>query len=171
MPKRLDLRNDFEEVYGYVVERGKSFDPTTTDGPGDTGPVTCIDFGFGFEQSGWAALVFDTRPDARPDGAWNHYIKGNDLKRPQWSAVSKTNRDESVMFVLPDGTVREVPQSSRDDFAADLGDLLKSVLLKARADGVFDTLPKASRCELGVEEQEGGYGWPAYGDRGKENFV
>jgi hypothetical protein len=45
------------------------------------------------------------------------------------------------------------------------------VLLKARADGVFAGLPKTARCELGVEEQEGTYGWPAYEERGRDNLA
>jgi hypothetical protein len=52
-----------------------------------------------------------------------------------------------------------------------LGDLLKSVLLRARSDGVFAHLPRSPQCELGVEEHDGNYGWPAYEERGKENLA
>jgi hypothetical protein len=52
-----------------------------------------------------------------------------------------------------------------------LGELIKAVLLKARADGVFAELQKAPGCEFGVEHQEGHYGWPPDEDRGKENVA
>lgn len=171
MAKQLDLRKDFAEVYAYLAERVRSFDPEANDGPGDPGPITRIDVGYGFEKSGWVALIFDTRPDPEPDGEWNEHIDGNDLERPRWLAAHEANDDKPVRLILPDGTERELPPGSCDAFATVFGDLLKGVLLKARADGVFAGLPKAPRCELGVEEQEGGYGWPAYEERGQDNLV
>ena len=40
------------------------------------------------------------------------------------------------------------------------------------AAGIFVKLPKAQRCELGVEDPTTGeFGWPSYDDRGKENLV
>jgi hypothetical protein len=45
------------------------------------------------------------------------------------------------------------------------------MLLEARTKGVFRDLPKAERCELGVEDPTTGeFGWPSYDDRGKENL-
>ncbi len=168
---RLDLRTDFTEIYAHVVERVQAFDPEANDGPGEPGPVTALEFGFGFDQGGWVVLVFDTRPDAEPDGTWNDHIEGNDLERPLWTRAFNANARAAVTLVLPDGTELVVPPGGRDQFAAALGDLLKAVLLKAREDGVFADLPRAARCELGVEEQEGGYGWPAYEERGQDNVV
>jgi hypothetical protein len=52
-----------------------------------------------------------------------------------------------------------------------LGDTLKNALLSARAEGVFEPLRKAERCELCVEELDGNYGWPLDEDRGKENLA
>jgi len=52
-----------------------------------------------------------------------------------------------------------------------VGDTMKHALLTARDQGWFKQLPKAERCELGVENMEGFYGWPIYEDRGKENLV
>jgi hypothetical protein len=52
-----------------------------------------------------------------------------------------------------------------------IGDVLKHVLLTARDQGLFKTLPKRPRCELAVENLEGYYGRPAYKERGKENLA
>ena len=71
---KLDFQKDFNDVYAYIVRRVTTFDPLTNKGPGDSGPITQIDAGFGFEQSGWVALVFDRRSDAEPDGEWNNCI-------------------------------------------------------------------------------------------------
>ena len=52
-----------------------------------------------------------------------------------------------------------------------IGDALKHVLITARDKGVFKPLLKMERCELGVENLEGYYGWPAYEKRGRENLA
>ena len=46
------------------------------------------------------------------------------------------------------------------------------MLLEAREKGVFNDLPRADRCELGVEDPTTGeFGWPRYEDRGKKNLA
>jgi hypothetical protein len=68
-----------------------------------------------------------------------------------------------------DGTEVELPEGT--DLDEPLGELVKAVLLKARADGLFARLPKAPGCELGVECFDGGYGWPEYEARGRDNLA
>ncbi|SIO60624.1 hypothetical protein SAMN05444166_6464 [Singulisphaera sp. GP187] len=169
--KRLDLRKDFIDIYRLVSERVGAFYPASNDGPGKGKRVKRIDLGYQFDQAGWVALVFDTRRDAQPDGQWNAHIQGNKLERPKWQAAAEANEVEPVLFTLPDGTRREIPPGSYDEFVTIFGDLLKGVLLKARLDGVFVDLPKSPRCELGVEEHEGAFGWPVYEERGRENLA
>jgi hypothetical protein len=172
MARVLDLRDDFADLYSYVFGRVRSFDPATNDGPGDPGPVTYMQFGYAFEQSGWAVLVFDTRPDGGPDGVWNFHIKGNSVDRPEWLAVYEANRYEPVRLVLIDGSDFVLPASGhRNDLGAILGELLKDVFLKSRADGVFASLPKAPECKFGIEELEGGYGWPHGEERWPDNLA
>jgi hypothetical protein len=170
---RLDLREDFADVLAYVAERVRSFDPKTNDGPGRGKSVRRIDVGYQCDQSGWMALIFDTRPKAEPDGQWTTHIEeeGNLLDRPNWLAAFESLESGPLVVVLPDSTERKVRKGSFEKLTEILGDLLKGVLLKARADGVFAGLPKASRCELGVEENDGAYGWPVYEDRGQENLA
>ena len=165
----MDLRRDFADIYAYLADRVRAFDPASNDGPGDPGPVKMIEVGFEYSQSGWVAVVFDTRPDAEPDGEWNSHIEGNELERPDWLAAGEANMDGPITLVQLDGTDVELPEGS--ELAEPLGDLIKAVLLKARADGVFAALPKTAGCELGVEHHDGAYGWPAYEDRGRENLA
>ncbi len=166
---KLDLRREFDEIYAFLADRVKTFDPANNDGPGKPGPVKMIEVGFEYSQSGWVAIVFDTRPKAKPDGEWNSHIAGNELERPEWLAAGEANLEGPITLVQLDGTEVELPEET--ELAEPLGALVKAVVLKARADGVFAGLPRAKRCELGVEHQEGAYGWPNYEDRGKENLV
>ncbi len=169
--KRLDLLKDFTDVYAFVVDRVRSFDPAANDGPGEGSTVTRIDIGFGLYQSGWMCLVFDTRTDAEPDGEWNEYIDETVLERPKWAKACDAVEAGPLVLILPDGTRRELPAGASGQLVRAIGDMLQGVLRKARAEGVFGSLPKATRCELGVEEQEGSYGWPAYEYRGQDNLL
>jgi hypothetical protein len=169
--KRLDLRKDFTDIYAFVADRVRSFDPATNHGPGEGDPVTRIDVGFGLYQSGWVCLVFDTRPDAEPDGEWNEYLEETVLERPLWAKACEAVEAKPLVVILPDNNRRELPVGATSQLVTALGDMLRAVLLKARADGVFAGLPKETRCELGVEEQEGSYGWPTYEERGQNNLV
>ena len=166
---RLDLRRDFADLYAHVADRVRTFDPATNDGPGDQGSVKMVAVGFEYAQAGWVVVVFDTRPDAEPDGEWNSHIAGNALERPDWLAASEANSDGPITLVQLDGSEVELPECT--ELAEPLGEMIKAVLLKARADGIFAALLKAPGCELGVEHQEGAYGWPAHPDRGHENLV
>jgi hypothetical protein len=169
--KRLDLRKDFAEVYVFVADRAKSFDPAANLGPGKGKRVSRVDVGFGLYQSGWVCLVFDTRRSLEPDGEWNEYIEDTVLERPKWAKARETVEAGPLSLVLPDGTRRDLSAGDTGPLVAALGDMLRSVLLKARDDGVFAVLPKAPRCELGVEEQDGSYGWPAYELRRTNNLA
>jgi hypothetical protein len=168
-PVKLDLRRDFAEIYAHLVDRVRTFDSASNDGPGKPGPVKMIQVGYEYSQSAWVVVVFDTRPDAEPDGEWNSHIEGNELERPDWLAAGEANMKAGITLVRPDGTEVKLPKNT--ELAEPLGELVKAVLLKARADGVFDKLPKAAGCELAVEHHEGAYGWPMYEARGRENLA
>ncbi len=170
---KLDLRKDFDDIYAYVVRRAQNFDPSKNAGPGEANsPIAMIDLCFECAQAGWVALVFDTRPNAKPDGEWTNYIDENLFERPHWLEAIETLEAKSVDVVLSDGKQRKIsPDTDFDEFVGLFGELLKGVLLKARADGVFKSLPKAVPCHMGVEELEGHFGWPEYENRGKEDLA
>jgi hypothetical protein len=166
---KLDLRRDCTDFYAYLADRVRGYDPATNDGPGGPGVVRVVQVGFEYSQSGWVAVVFDTRPDAEPDGEWNSHIEGNTFERPEWVAVGEANLDGPVTLVRPDGTETELPEGT--ELAEPLGQMLTEVLLRARADGLFSGLPKAEACKLAVEHHEGAYGWPDDEARGEEDLA
>jgi hypothetical protein len=170
---KLDLRKDFKDIYSYIVRRVRTFDPSENAGPGDGGsPVAMIELGYQCDQAGWVALVFDTRPKAAPDGEWNAYIEENIFERPHWQEAFESLETKTVDVVLPDGSRRKLSSDTDEgEYVAIFGEMLKDILLKAREEGVFQSLPRAKRCHLGVEEMDGGYGWPLYKNRGKEDLV
>jgi hypothetical protein len=78
-------------------------------------------------------------------------------------------RNEEVSVVLHDGTTRTCGD---EELTETVGNFLVAMLLQARTKGVFADLPKADRCELGVEDPTtGAFGWRNYDDRGKSNLV
>ena len=169
--KRLDLRKDFAKFYEFVAQRVRSFNPKTNEGPGKGKRVSRIDVGFGLYQSGWACLVFDTRRNPEPDGEWNMHIDETVLERPRWAKACDAVDEGPLHVILPDGTRLQFPAGSTGQLVAAIGDMLRAALLKARDDGLLSALPKAPRCELGVEEQDGTYGWPTYAERRQNNLA
>jgi hypothetical protein len=175
MALEVDLRRDFVDISAYLAERVRSFDPTSNHGPGKGGALKRIDVGYECDQWAWVAVVFDTRPDAKPDGEWTGYIEDrNVLERPHWLQALEALVKRGLSLILPNGSRMELPAVGSADgryrqFAKVLGEMLRRLLLQARADGVFAELPRAVDCELGVEHFNGAYGWPAYKDRGVEN--
>lgn len=98
-------------------------------------------------------MIFDTRPDAQPDGEWNSFIDQNFFERRHWRDALLALEDGSVDVVFPDAKTRTITgETDFEDFVALFGDLLKGVSPKARADGIFKSLPKAKDSRLGVEE-------------------
>lgn len=178
---QLDLRTDFTEILAFIVERVTAYDPEVVAGPGKGGAVSQIDLGFDFVDSGWVSLIFDTRADAEPDGEWTLHIEGNALERPHWARAANAAENGELTLIQTDGAekVLELPEPAENGdegeednpMAVALGDLLKEVLLKARADGLFEKLPKTENCMLGVEHIRGEYGWPEYDLRGEGNLA
>jgi hypothetical protein len=164
---KLDLRTEFTEIYRHLADRVRRFDPAANDGPGEGGPVAMIEVGFEYAQAAWVVVVFDTRPDAEPDGEWTLHIDGQELARPAWLAAGES--ESPLTLVHLDGREEVLPPDF--ELAVPFGDLLKAVLVQARADGLFAALPKAPGCELGVEHQSGAYGWPTYEERKQENLA
>jgi len=166
---RLDLRSDFTEIYSHLADCIRRFDPTGGNVLGDADPVKMVEIGFEYSQAGWLVVVFDTRPDAEPDGEWTSLIEGNELERPRWLEAGEANMDGPITVIQLDGTEAELPEGT--ELAEILGEMVKAVVLKAKADGVFAGLPKAPDCELGIEHFSGAYGWPPYEDRGQDNLA
>lgn len=164
---QLDLRRDFADVYDHLADRVRNFKPGGSDVLGKGKAVRIIEVGYEYAQSGWLVVVFDTRRNAESDGEWTSCIDGNELERPHWFEAGEC--EKPITLIHLDGTETKFPVDAEP--AEPLGEMIKAVLLKARDDGVFASLPKADGCELGIENFDGGYGWPDYEDRGRENFV
>jgi hypothetical protein len=115
-------------------------------------------------------VVFERRrPKSEPDGEYSHFDFAR-LTRSGWlAAVQLVCDGDAAPVTLLDGTTR---QCVDEELEKTIGEFLVSVLVSARNDGVFADLPRATRCELGVEEgMNGTFGWPHYEDRGKENLL
>lgn len=166
----IDIREDVRELLEYVRRRVDEHIAKAAKVK-KLPPVKMIEFGFEFGQGNWVALVFDTRPDAEPDGEWSRGINKLLLERPNWPIWHKLPDDAKVEFIDLKGKKVNVMKNPDKMICKIIGDALKYVLITAWDKGVFRRLPKAGKCELGVENLEGLYGWPAYRDRGKENLA
>jgi len=101
-------------------------------------PVTQIDFGFEFGQGNELWLVFDTRPNAEPDGEWTMQVgKVAALKRPKWPIWHELPDDEVVFFLDLNGKKVNVMKDPDKKICKIVGEAMKHAILTAREDGVF----------------------------------
>jgi hypothetical protein len=134
--------------------------------------VSRIDLTFYLGDGGPAApfvmLQLDTRVRSEPDGTWTHEEFAT-LKRPGWrSAINAACDGKPVTAKLPGGKSQKL---TGDNLAKTFGEFFVSLLQAAKADGVWAELPRAPKCELGVEESGGEFGWPPYNKRGRANLA
>lgn len=155
--RTLNLTKDYKELISHLKRRIKDYPVYVNAGPGkDADEISLITLGFSFEQSGWYALIFDTRPNATLDGHWQDFIEENCVEKKVWCMDDV----DSVDIKHYDPKWREPKTALDDRYIAKLfGKLLKEVLVEAKTTGLFDSLPLAKSCALCVEEHEGRYGW------------
>ncbi len=167
----VDIRDDVPDFSAYIRRRVAE-QVAASKKLKKPRPVTRIDFCFEFGQGNELWLVFDTRPDAEPDGEWTVQVdKVAALKRPKWPIWHELPDGEVVFFIDLNGAKVNVMKSPDKKICKIVGKAMKHALIAARDAGVFKQLPKAEHCEMGVENMEGYYGWPKFKDRGKENLV
>lgn len=135
-------------------------------------PVTRIDLTFWLGDGGpvapFVTLQLDTRPGSEPDGIWTHGQFAT-LKRPGWrSPINAACDGKPVTATLLTGKPRKL---SGDNVTKIVGDFCVAVMKAAKVGGAWAALPKSARCEMGVEELGGSFGWPAYDKRGRGNVA
>lgn len=162
-PTNLDLRKSAKSFEKYLTQRIRDYPKYVNDGPGeDDDPITLITVGFQFDQAGWLAIVFDTRPNASPDGSWNHYIELNEVEFNDWHKAfdALAENGKPVQCTLPGGAKTTLTEDADEEaFAEIIGDVIRDVLLEAKQKGKLTSLPLADDCILCVEEHDGYYGW------------
>jgi hypothetical protein len=170
----IDLRKDVVEIQALLTDAVRKYagkhkaSGTAKKHP----PATRIDLIFSLgdsESTPWVHVNLDTKPGSEPDGDPTHpdFAK---LSRKGWlPAVQAVCNSEKINVVQLDGKTRKCGDA---ELTKAIGKFLVAILLESRTKGVFADLPRADRCELGVEDPTtGAFGWPNYKDRGKENLV
>ncbi|MFH5806084.1 hypothetical protein [Alienimonas sp. DA493] len=160
----IDLRAEAEDFRAFLKKRLAEFDPADNFGPGEEGPVTLTTVGADAGQGGWIAVVFDTRPNARPDGKWTLYLdEGTTLDRAHWTDCwERLCEDEEVVVTELDGAT--TAETDPDALSARLGRMLAGVVAEERA-ALPDGVPDA-REAWSVEDFDGG--WAYFGPYGND---
>ncbi len=138
--------------------------------------ISAVEFAFRLSQSCHLFLHFDTRDNHLRDGNWSSaaYEDEPTLEIKHWNEAFEVANDEGISVVLPSGETHSLSSEAADEEAvvAIFGDALRTIVLSAAAEGVFDSLPLRSDCQLDMEEFDGMWGWPAvYEDVGKTNIL
>ena len=151
---QIDLKKDLPRVLKYVERRAKEFPDYVNAGPGeDEDEIRLITLGFQFDQAGWIALVFDTRPDAELDGEWQSFIEENAEPFDDWFNAfdDMCENDSTLSLIQHDGKrCSFTADSDMEEIAECLGLMCRDALEQARKKGLFKKLPLAADCRLAV---------------------
>jgi hypothetical protein len=167
---KIDLRKDKKTISSFIKKRISAFSPQSDPCIGNGSNVHQINFGYSVDQAGFFALVFDTREDANTDGEWNNALEDDNsfIDMLHWSDAYDRLVDMPIIVIDHQGQPRECSESAEScDFNQLVGEMLLALLMDAKQQGWFKTLPVASTCHIAIEDQLGGWGWPEYDDRGQ----
>jgi hypothetical protein len=85
-----------------------------------------------------------------------------------WAPACHAVGEEPVTVRSLGRAVRIEDEKELDETA---GEFFVSLLKSLRDFGVFNGLPRAEKCYLGVAALGGWFGWPPYENRGSDNIV
>lgn len=167
---KLNLQKDGQKLRRFIQERIADYPVYVNLGPGnDEDPITLITFGYYIFQTGYFAMVFDTRPDADSDGKWTLHIENetNVLQFPKWCKAFEALCDGSkVDVVLPDGSERTLDDTEDNESVTKLfGTMILDIIQGLQRKHAFDGLPLAPKAFFIIEEFDGTWGWPDYKKR------
>jgi hypothetical protein len=162
-----DLKPDAIALREYVEGRASAFDRESNDNPGPSErDIALIQIGFEHEQSGYVAIVFDTRENAGPDGEWTMHIEAenNWIKFPRWAEITNhAFEGQTLQIIRLDGSsviIDDLASFDSYEYAEIFGAMIKEVVLAARDDRVFASLPLTLNCEVCIEMINGLFVWP-----------
>jgi hypothetical protein len=115
----------------------------------------------------WAYL--DTEPNGEPGSGSSARWQLMEQWCEHWVPACHAACGGEPAIVRADG--REVPVEDEDGLNRASGQFFVALLKGLRDFGVFNELPRAENCYLGVYVVGGGFGWPAWKDRGPDNMV
>lgn len=173
----VDLREEQERLRAYVEQRVAVYANQENFGPGvPTDPIALITLGFYAEQTGYIALVFDTRPDAEVDGSWTNFIEDdlNMFHVTEWCDLYVAIIEEQTVTITDhagrEHTIRD-NEINDEDLNGLFGEMLTALMHGLRKDGTLAKLPLRPDAFLVVEEFDGRYFWPTYETRKTEGAI
>jgi hypothetical protein len=134
-------------------------------------PVTRIDIEFDLTTMDypcvWAYL--DTQPDGEPGSGTSARWQLMEQWCEPWAPACHAACGGEPVTVRAGS--REIPVEDEDGLNQAAGEFFVALLKGLRDFGTFNELPRAANCYLGVSTVGGGFGWPAWEDRGPDNMV
>ena len=160
---KLNLERNLKQLEDLILEKIRSYDEYENIGPGDDEhPIQLITVGYYIEQSGYAVVVFDTRPNAECDGEWTSYHEDdNMLEVPEWEDAFNHLCDEGTVSVsIPGGKKTLDSNDDNESVAKFFGEQIRDTVLAMKNRNAFDSLPLGDNARVVVEDFNGLWAWP-----------
>ncbi len=175
--RTIDLRQDARDFRRELEAHVKSIVASRP------ASLSALEIGYSCDQSGWIFIHADERPQHHRDGEWTTKItKDRYIDFGHWiEAIEASFEGEGFTVVKFDGTQFVVPAfdedaneldgDADDPFTVAVGEMILSVLMNAKSDGVFTPLKSHGDVQLDIEDFNGGWAWPEVDDLGKTNLA
>ena len=143
--------------------------------------LSAIEVGYDCDEEGWIYIHADRRPVHEADGDWTvemdedqvlsmeHWIDAQDARfEGEPVSLRKVDGSAVALSALDDD---ELERDEEDPMPAAIGEMIRSVLFQAKADGVFKPLTDKGPLQLAVEECNGAWAWPEEEEQGTANLA
>lgn len=147
----------------------------------DAETLSAIEVGFDCDEEGWIFIHGDRRPVHEADGDWTiemddentlfmeHWVEARDA-RYEGESLSLKKMDGSSVELSPIDEAEE-EHEEEDPLPAAIGEMIRTVLLQAKDDGVFKPLTEKAPLQLCVEDFSGTWEWPEQEELGTSNLA
>ncbi|MBU6303195.1 MAG: hypothetical protein KGS60_16730 [Verrucomicrobia bacterium] len=136
--------------------------------------LSAIEVGYDCDDRGWIYIHADRRAVHEADGDWTIEMDEDDVVPMEHWVTAREARYEGEPLSVKrvDGSAvalsalddDEMEHEEADDLPAAIGEMIRSVLFEAQADGLFKPLTDRGPLSLGVEEYSGAWSWPREGE-------
>jgi hypothetical protein len=143
--------------------------------------LSAIEVGYDCDDQGWIYIHADRRPVHEADGDWTIEMEEEEIVAMEhWIEAREARYEGEVLSVRKiDGTAvalsalddDELEHEENDELPAAIGEMIRSVLFEAKADGLLKPLTEKGPVQLGVEEYNGAWSWPRQEEQGSANLA
>jgi hypothetical protein len=165
----LDLRKDHAAILSHFAAKVKQC--SQLEELKDRRPVTRIDIRFDLTSEAYPRIwvELDDQPGGDPHAGNSQAILITEGVFKHWARPCHAVLERKAVKVITPSGAKVV--DSETSLCEAVGGFLVEIMKSLRKGGIFKAVPRAANCYLGVQTNDGEFGWPHYDDRGRPEYM